>query len=98
VRPVAGEAPEAIRGRLEETRRLLAALRERAGALDAVRARRRHPRFGGLVPSAWVRFITVHQHHHLKIVREIRKAARNAARKAVLEAASRRGASAPEER
>jgi len=77
VRPADGEPPAAIRARFEEVRRLLADVRERTGALDALRARRRHPRFGGLTPSAWVRFMAVHQHHHLKIVRDIRRAARN---------------------
>ncbi len=34
----------------------------------------RHPLFGGLSAARWVRFLAVHHHHHLKIVRDIGRA------------------------
>lgn len=76
VRPSEGEPASTIRARCEEIRTRLGELRVRTDALDGARARRRHPRFGGLTPNAWIRFLAVHQHHHLKIVRDIRRAAR----------------------
>ncbi|MDH3403645.1 MAG: DinB family protein [Acidobacteriota bacterium] len=35
----------------------------------------RHHIFGGLSAARWVRFLAVHHHHHLKIIRDIERAA-----------------------
>ncbi|MBP9838588.1 MAG: DinB family protein [Proteobacteria bacterium] len=32
-----------------------------------------HPVFGSLNPQQWIRFLYIHQYHHLKIIREILK-------------------------
>ena len=50
------------------------ALAPRLGELEAGGGRSRHPLFGGLGGRQWLRFVTVHHHHHLKIVRDIRRA------------------------
>ena len=33
-----------------------------------------HPRLGGLTRKEWLRFLQVHQHHHLKIIQDILRA------------------------
>ena len=81
-----GKAPEFTRpqgvqpARLREQLGELAAALEQFGAklpsLCAARGRFRHPRFGWLDLGQWLRFLEVHQHHHLKIVAEISRAAR----------------------
>lgn len=71
-----GVQPERLREQLGE----LAAALERFGqelpALSGARGRFRHPRFGWLDLGQWLRFLEVHQHHHLKIVAAIARAAR----------------------
>jgi hypothetical protein len=42
-----------------------------AWSVGAQLSHMRHPYFGGLTPAEWLRFIPVHHHHHLKIVRDI---------------------------
>jgi hypothetical protein len=66
---------EEIRGRIDEFRSILARLRGDIAAVDGASARRKHPYFGGLTAASWVRFLWVHQRHHLKIVRDIRREA-----------------------
>lgn len=56
-----------------------AALSSREDSIAPSRARMKHPYFGGLKPATWVRFLGVHQHHHLKIVRDILRSGRGAA-------------------
>lgn len=65
-RQVAAEL-RAVRGRIES-------LRGRLDEIAAGRGRASHPVFGGLTPAQWLRFLWVHHHHHLKIVRDIRGA------------------------
>ncbi len=72
LRPQASEA-EALRSMLREASERLAGLRDRLAALAACRTGFRHPYFGILDPRRWLRFVEVHQHHHLKIIRDIRK-------------------------
>ena len=62
---------EDVRGRLEAMAVAVVALEQKAEILGVSRTRRKHPRFGGLTATQWVRFIFVHQRHHLKIVRDI---------------------------
>jgi len=64
-----------IRARFESMREGMRAVEGRGAELLAVRSRMKHPRFGGLTPERWVRFLYVHQRHHLKIVRDIYRAA-----------------------
>jgi hypothetical protein len=52
-----------------------AALAERAGELAAARATRAHPRLGQFNACRWLRFLIIHQEHHLRLVRDIRAAA-----------------------
>ncbi len=66
------EALGAARRRLEDVAPIL----EEAGGS---RGRASHPIFGGLTPSEWLRFLTIHHHHHLKIIADIRRAYERAA-------------------
>ena len=59
---------------IEEIERGVRELEPRLGELEAGGGRSRHPLFGGLGGRQWLRFVTVHHHHHLKIVRDIRRA------------------------
>jgi len=59
---------------IEEIEREVRELAPRLGELEAGGGRSRHPLFGGLGGRQWLRFVTVHHHHHLKIVRDIRRA------------------------
>jgi DinB superfamily len=59
---------------IAEIERGVRELEPRLGELEASGGRSRHPLFGGLGGRQWLRFVTVHHHHHLKIVRDIRLA------------------------
>lgn len=70
-RPGPESSREDVRAALAEVGALLDRFdRDRSGLVTS-RIRIRHPYFGGLTPSQWLRFIPVHHHHHLKIVRDI---------------------------
>ena len=80
----AGKAPERTRAEGIDRDRVVEGLRHARHRLEALgssldeiagaRGRASHPIFGGLTPPQWVRFLWMHHHHHLKIVRDIRKA------------------------
>jgi len=70
-----GAAPAAAAGAgIPEIERGVRELEPRLGELEASGGRSRHMRFGGLDGRQWLRFVAVHHHHHLKIVRDIRRA------------------------
>jgi hypothetical protein len=62
--------PGAAERRLARSRAGFATLRSR-GNLEAVRARLPHPYFGRLDVTQWMRFVEIHQDHHLRIIRDI---------------------------
>lgn len=78
-----GESPELSRpvraergvvaAELRRVREGIDALAGRLPEIAAGRGRAGHPIFGGLTPAQWFRFLWIHHHHHLKIVRDIRK-------------------------
>ena len=80
-----GKAPKAVRpaGRdasdieagLHRLRQRCGQLREHLPLFEESGWRFRHPYFGVLAVDGWMRFMDVHHRHHLKIVRDIRKAA-----------------------
>jgi DinB superfamily len=72
----AGDGVVGVVGRMgiAEIERGVRELEPRLGDLEASGGRSRHPLFGGLDGRQWLRFVTVHHHHHLKIVRDIRRA------------------------
>jgi hypothetical protein len=79
-----GKAPEIARplradgaqvaADLRRVRERIGALGERLEEIAAGQGRANHPIFGGLTPARWLRFLWVHHHHHLKIIRDIRAA------------------------
>ena len=81
-----GKAPEAtqpaernaevIEAGLRRLASRLAQLTEQLPLLEEAGWRIRHPYFGALDIGEWLRFMDVHHRHHLKIVRDIRKAAK----------------------
>ncbi|HSL84184.1 MAG TPA: DinB family protein [Thermoanaerobaculia bacterium] len=72
-RPVQAEREE-VAAHLRRVRERIAALGDRLPEIAAGRGRASHSIFGGLTPGEWLRFLWIHHHHHLKIVRDIRKA------------------------
>lgn len=80
-----GKAPSASRPEGRDARALQALLGEveqgfvalglRLPQLARCRARARHPRLGWLDGREWLRFVELHQRHHLRIVRAIERAA-----------------------
>ena len=65
-----------LREQLAELLGALANLGDHLGELAGARGRFSHPRFGWLDLGQWLRFLEVHNHHHLKIVDDIRRATR----------------------
>jgi len=64
---------EELRSRLEILRKSFASLD--AEKLASCKVGRAHPVFGVLGPRDWLRFMPVHNHHHVKIVRDVWNAA-----------------------
>lgn len=52
----------------------IAALEARSAELAAARATRAHPVLGQFTATRWLRFLVIHQEHHLRMAREIRAA------------------------
>lgn len=69
-----GIEPAAIAEELRGVRHHVEALASKLPEIANARGRASHPIFGGLTGAQWLRFLWVHHHHHLKIVRDIRKA------------------------
>lgn len=65
---------EALHAAILDVARGLREMAPRLGGLERAGGRSRHPRFGGLGGRQWLLFLAVHHHHHLKIVRDIRRA------------------------
>jgi hypothetical protein len=65
---------EALHAAILDVDRGLGEMAPRLGELERASGRSRHLRFGGLGGRQWLRFLAVHHHHHLKIVRDIRRA------------------------
>jgi hypothetical protein len=70
-----GISVEELRSRLQQYRNRLVALRAALSEIASNPARFNHPFFGSFNARQWVRFLDVHQHHHVKIVRDIAGAA-----------------------
>lgn len=68
-----GLSPDALRLKLKENREALAALESRLAEIETSRGRTPHPFLGMFTAKQWLRFIGVHNHHHLKIIRAIQK-------------------------
>lgn len=71
----AGREPSDVQAGLERLRRRLDELGEQLPLLEQSGWRCRHPVFGALDVGEWMRFMDTHHRHHLKIVRDIRRAA-----------------------
>jgi len=65
---------EGVRGEVAAARELLHRWRERAPDLLALDASISHPYFGCPSVPQWLRFVEVHNAHHLRIMRDIRAA------------------------
>lgn len=80
-----GKAPEQTRAegvdryevaeRLRAVRERIEALGGRLDEVAAARGRASHPVFRGLTAAQWLKFLSVHHRHHLKIIEDIRRAA-----------------------
>ena len=74
VEPAGRDAAD-IEAGLRRLAERMAELSENLPLLEEAGWRCRHPYFGALDVGEWMRFMDVHHRHHLKIVRDIRKAA-----------------------
>ena len=68
-------SPERARRELGPLGGRLAALARQAGELAAACGTRAHPFLGQFDARRWLRFLAMHQEHHLRLVRDIRAAA-----------------------
>ena len=66
--------PADLRAGIAEVAGRLRALEPRLADLERCPGLWRHPRFGGLNAAQWLCFVDIHQHHHLKIIRDITRA------------------------
>jgi hypothetical protein len=73
-KPAGRDAADIAAG-LRRLRERVDELDEQLPLLEEAGWRCRHPYFGALEIGEWMRFMDVHHRHHLKIVRDIRKAA-----------------------
>ena len=80
-----GKSPEKLHGTRADAAALMASLDELEGlarslspkTLAAVRTPMvLHPKFGGLTPSQALRFVAIHNDHHLRIIADIARAAK----------------------
>lgn len=67
-------SPADLRAGIAEVTERLRALEPRLADIPRCPGLWRHPRFGGLNAAQWLCFVDIHQHHHLKIIRDIAKA------------------------
>lgn len=72
-RPAGAERAQ-VAADLRRVREKIEALAPRLDEIAAGRGRASHPIFGGLTPPQWLRLLWVHHHHHLKIIRDLRRA------------------------
>lgn len=63
-----------LRAGIAEVAGRLRRLEPRLAELAHCPGRWPHPRFGALDAAQWLCFVDIHQHHHLKIIRDINKA------------------------
>lgn len=79
VRPQ-GVARDEVERVLAQARERVARLAGRAAEIDRLPARFPHPIFGPLTAPQWMRFLDVHNRHHLRIVDDVERAAARAGR------------------
>lgn len=63
-----------MRENLKKVRNSLEAIGKKLDKVQAGVNRAPHPMLGGFVASQWLRFIEIHQNHHLRIIADIQKA------------------------
>lgn len=71
--PVEPSAAE-LRAGIAEVAERLRRLEPRLADLTRCPGHWPHPRFGALNAAQWLYFVDIHQHHHLKIIRDITRA------------------------
>lgn len=69
--PPDNPTPERIVRNLSEARKKLAELERNLAEIEIATGRSAHPVLGQFSPAEWLRFIDIHNRHHLKIIREI---------------------------
>lgn len=73
VTSAAGADRDEVAATLRRVRDRVQALGQSMDEIARSRGRASHPVFGGLTPAQWLRFLWIHHHHHLKIVRDVRE-------------------------
>lgn len=66
-----GQTNDELRAAVAQAGAFVKNLEARLGEIEAATGRTPHPALGALRPIDWLRFIGIHQHHHMKIIRDI---------------------------
>ncbi|MGI8906708.1 MAG: DinB family protein [Candidatus Sumerlaeaceae bacterium] len=69
-----GTQTELLRQRLERLKTRIDGVASRLDDVKVSKHRTTHPVLGDFTPSQWLRFLKIHQKHHLDIIQEIEKA------------------------
>lgn len=67
-------SPDEIRALVTDCRERLDGFTTETESIAASRAIAKHPFFGAFTPTMWLRFVDVHNRHHLAIIDDIRSA------------------------
>ncbi len=68
-----GQTNNELRAAVAQAGAFVKNLEARLGEIEAATGRTPNPVLGALRPIDWLRFIGIHQHHHMKIICDIRK-------------------------
>jgi len=67
---------EELQRNLDSARKYLVRVRQHIADVLASSSVFPHPIFGNLSPQQWLRFMSIHQNHHLRIIKDILKSAK----------------------
>ncbi len=69
------QTPDEIRKNIQMVQGFVKGIEAKLGQIEACKGKTPHPALGSFTAAQWVRFIDIHNYHHFKIIRDIRKKA-----------------------